>query len=271
MLRAFSCEGWTAQTLEFGWLASGGLDFCSGVACIQSWLARKELVLPCTYNTLNTGKQSRTDKAKSRTDKMRLHAAMHDRVGHHASAPRLTHSFRIAMATDLPSWKYPSRTDWRTLYERPGCIHALLGRAGRGGACRYTKRALLAGVIGATELFMITDYSPGYADTWAALDRRLADVSQLGKAAAQARRATGCDVCTISCGAPSSLTWHHVKKYVEMGACAFGCDTGMPLHRAALYQATCTACSCFIADLTPGPFARQEASRAGWLQAWSHW
>ncbi len=86
--------------------------------------ARKELVLPCTYNTLNTGKQSRTDKAKSRTDKMRLHAAMHDRVGHHASAPRLTHSFRIAMATDLPSWKYPSRTDWRTLYERPGCIHA---------------------------------------------------------------------------------------------------------------------------------------------------
>ena len=50
---------------------------------------------------------------------------------------------------------------------------------------RYTKRALLAGVIAATELFMITDFSPGYADTWAALDRRLRDVTQLGKAASQ--------------------------------------------------------------------------------------
>ena len=40
-------------------------------------------------------------------------------------------------------------------------------------------------MIGTTELFMITDFSPGYADTWAALDRRLRDVTQLGKAAAQ--------------------------------------------------------------------------------------
>ena len=51
---------------------------------------------------------------------------------------------------------------------------------------RYTKRALLSGVIAATELYMLTDFSPGYADTWAALDRRLRDVSQLGKAASQA-------------------------------------------------------------------------------------
>lgn len=36
---------------------------------------------------------------------------------------------------------------------------------------------------------MLTDFSPGYADTWACLDRRLRDVSQLGKAASQARRA----------------------------------------------------------------------------------
>lgn len=52
-------------------------------------------------------------------------------------------------------------------------------------AIRYTKRALLAGVIATTELFMITDFSPGYADTWASLDRRLRDVTQLGKAASQ--------------------------------------------------------------------------------------
>ena len=53
------------------------------------------------------------------------------------------------------------------------------------GTIRYTKRALLAGVIGTTELFMITDFSPGYADTWASLDRRLRDVTQLSKAASQ--------------------------------------------------------------------------------------
>ena len=28
---------------------------------------------------------------------------------------------------------------------------------------------------------MLTDYSPGYADTWEALDRRLQDVAALGK------------------------------------------------------------------------------------------
>lgn len=48
---------------------------------------------------------------------------------------------------------------------------------------RYTKRGLLVGVYSATELYMLTDTSPGFADTWAALDRRLADVLQLGRAA----------------------------------------------------------------------------------------
>lgn len=54
----------------------------------------------------------------------------------------------------------------------------------------YTKRALLAGVYSATELYMLTDSSPGYADTWGALSRRLDDVMAvgggLGKAVGQA-------------------------------------------------------------------------------------
>lgn len=49
----------------------------------------------------------------------------------------------------------------------------------------YTKRGLLAAVYATTELFMITDYSPGYADTWRCLDRRLADVKRLGGAATE--------------------------------------------------------------------------------------
>jgi len=39
----------------------------------------------------------------------------------------------------------------------------------------YVKRALLAGVYGSTELFMVADMSPACRDTWAFLDRRLDD------------------------------------------------------------------------------------------------
>lgn len=45
--------------------------------------------------------------------------------------------------------------------------------------------ACTAGVYTATELFMLTDYSPGYADTWQSLDRRLQDVRRLGGAASE--------------------------------------------------------------------------------------
>eukprot|EP00877_Chromochloris_zofingiensis_P005425 jgi/Chrzof1/14884/Cz09g19150.t1 len=49
----------------------------------------------------------------------------------------------------------------------------------------YTKRMLLAGVYSSTELYMLTDFSPGYQDTWDYLDRRIADVLRLGKATQQ--------------------------------------------------------------------------------------
>lgn len=45
----------------------------------------------------------------------------------------------------------------------------------------YTKRGLLAAVYSSTELYMLTDYSPGYADTWEVLDRQLENVVQMGK------------------------------------------------------------------------------------------
>ncbi len=45
----------------------------------------------------------------------------------------------------------------------------------------YTKRALLAGVYTATELYMLTDGSPGFADTWESLQRRVDDVVAVGK------------------------------------------------------------------------------------------
>lgn len=46
-------------------------------------------------------------------------------------------------------------------------------------------RALLLGVYAATETFMLTDRSSGFVDTWAFLDRRLADAAALGQRAGE--------------------------------------------------------------------------------------
>lgn len=51
----------------------------------------------------------------------------------------------------------------------------------------YTKRALLAGVYAATVLYWVEDRSEGAQETWAFLDRRLADVMSLPKLGARLR------------------------------------------------------------------------------------
>lgn len=45
----------------------------------------------------------------------------------------------------------------------------------------YTKRALLAGVYGATTLYWLDDRSEGSADSWDFLDRRIEDVMRIQK------------------------------------------------------------------------------------------
>lgn len=51
----------------------------------------------------------------------------------------------------------------------------------------YSKRAILAGVLGATVLYWLTDDSEGCADTRAFLERRIADVMAFEKAKGRAR------------------------------------------------------------------------------------
>lgn len=46
----------------------------------------------------------------------------------------------------------------------------------------YTKRALLAGVYSSTLLYWLDDHSENFSDTWAFLDRRIADVMRIQKA-----------------------------------------------------------------------------------------
>ena len=45
----------------------------------------------------------------------------------------------------------------------------------------YTRRATVAAVYRMTELFMMQDESPDFADTWAFLDRRLGDLEKMGE------------------------------------------------------------------------------------------
>lgn len=54
---------------------------------------------------------------------------------------------------------------------------------------RYTKRALLSGVLGTTLLYWLNDASQGRADTDAFLDRRINNVLRLGQIAARVKTA----------------------------------------------------------------------------------
>lgn len=51
----------------------------------------------------------------------------------------------------------------------------------------YTKRATLSGVYSATVLYWLGDTSKDHAETWAFLDRRIADVMQIEKLKAQVK------------------------------------------------------------------------------------
>ncbi|HWA44825.1 MAG TPA: COQ9 family protein [Hypericibacter adhaerens] len=52
----------------------------------------------------------------------------------------------------------------------------------------YTKRALLAGVVSSTALYWLEDKSEGCADTWAFLDRRIADVLKVPQQIARVKK-----------------------------------------------------------------------------------
>jgi len=55
----------------------------------------------------------------------------------------------------------------------------------------YTKRALLAGVYASTVLYWLNDKSEGFAETWAFLDRRIADVMKIYEIRARFDRFAG--------------------------------------------------------------------------------
>ena len=63
-----------------------------------------------------------------------------------------------------------------------GATGCAAGAGAAAGAGWYTKRGALAAVYVAAELHLLADGSPGCGDTWAFLDRRLADAEAAGRA-----------------------------------------------------------------------------------------
>ena len=57
----------------------------------------------------------------------------------------------------------------------------------------YTKRVSLAGVYKSTEVYMLQDSSEDYQDSWEFLDRRLEDLTTIGKFARNV--CTGYNIC----------------------------------------------------------------------------
>lgn len=74
----------------------------------------------------------------------------------------------------------------RAIWDTCDAIWNALGDPSRDGNW-YTKRATLAGVYSSTVLYWLGDDSPGHADTWAFLDRRIEDVMRIEKMKAQVR------------------------------------------------------------------------------------
>ncbi len=112
---------------------------------------------------------------------------------------------RIALAVRL---RFEALAPWREAVRRTFSWLALPGNAPLGARCAwrtadaiwyavgdssadfsfYTRRALLVGVLGATALYWLEDQSEGTSDSWAFLDRRIADALKLPALGARARR-----------------------------------------------------------------------------------
>jgi ubiquinone biosynthesis protein COQ9 len=78
----------------------------------------------------------------------------------------------------------------RAIWGTADAIWTALGDTSRDGNW-YTKRMTLGGVYSASVLYWLGDQSPGQRETWAFVERRIADVLRVEQAKAWARKAPG--------------------------------------------------------------------------------
>jgi len=92
----------------------------------------------------------------------------------------------VRRGTTLFSLPQHAATGAKAIWETADAIWTALGDTSD-DINWYTKRATLAGVYSSTVLYWLGDDSPGHADTWGFLDRRIEDVMQIEKVKAQVR------------------------------------------------------------------------------------
>lgn len=110
-----------------------------------------------------------------------------------ASCQRAAHACALGPTKNLP-WRagsWPQAMAVMAAPENIGTAAGLLSELMEGlwahvgdssqGVERYTKQLALQMVYTTTELYMLADFSPEHADTWEALDRRLADTAAVRK------------------------------------------------------------------------------------------
>ena len=127
---------------------------------------------------------ARLDIGKMRV-RDRIAQAVKARIGvlaAHREAARRMLSF-LALPPNAP---LAARLIWRT-------VDAIWYAAGDNATDfnYYTKRGLLAGVYATTLLFWLDDSSEDFTDTWAFLDRRIADVMKVPAYKARLKEALG--------------------------------------------------------------------------------
>ena len=82
----------------------------------------------------------------------------------------------------------------------------------------YTKRGIAGSIYVATEVYMLTDKSPDFKDTWDFLERRMADAAMAGSLPSEVRVLSICPPCIhththTSISLPLSLSLY-LSKYI---------------------------------------------------------
>ena len=172
-------EGWAARTLRLA-AEDAGLDpsvaelaFPGGpVDVIEYWSTVADVAMRVAYE------QADTDAMRLREKITFLVHARIEAVADHREAVRraITHMSRPPYA----------RRGARALYRTVDDMWYAAGDRSTDFSF-YTKRATLAGVLSSTVLFWLDDRSEGTAETWAFLDRRIANVMQIPKCRAAVR------------------------------------------------------------------------------------
>ncbi|MBL8696733.1 MAG: COQ9 family protein [Alphaproteobacteria bacterium] len=176
-------DGWTQASLNAGARDAGLPDgsallaFPNGpVEAIAFWAADADRAMLAALESMDAGKL-RVRERVAAAIRLRLEA-----VAPHREALRRALGL-LALPHNAPR---AAELTWRT-------VDAIWWAAGDTATDFnfYSKRALLVGVYGSTLLRFLDDRSEGAAETWAFLDRRIADVMRVPKILGNLREKLG--------------------------------------------------------------------------------